>query len=188
MPGTPKEGLGSRTPLQTPPMSETSSASEKSLGLSNTSRTGKIAPPTSGLNGHQASGDQDRPLHLLFLGSSLGNFDRASAVPFLSSLPLRAGKGDTLLLGLDGRPAAEGTTADGQPDYSAGKAQVERAYNDAKGITRDFIMHGLAVADAELRGLSLEQAKARNNDTKIIDDSKWEYASRYNVRMGAWGG
>lgn len=39
------------------------------------------------------------PLHILFLGTTLGNFTRSEAVEFLKSLPLRAGQGDTLLLG-----------------------------------------------------------------------------------------
>lgn len=49
-------------------------------------------------------------------------------IGFLSRLPLRAGSGDTLLLGLDG---------------DNGKELVEKAYNDSKGITKDFIMNGL---------------------------------------------
>ena len=40
----------------------------------------------------------DSPLHILFLGSSLGNFPRGEEIKFLRSLPLRADKGDTLLL------------------------------------------------------------------------------------------
>lgn len=68
------------------------------------------------------------PLHLLFLGSSLGNFSRKEMVGFLSRLPLRPGTGDTLLIGLDG---------------DNGKERIEKAYNDAKGITKDFIMNGL---------------------------------------------
>lgn len=39
------------------------------------------------------------PLHLLFLGTTLGNFTRDEAVEFLKSLPLRPGRGDTLMLG-----------------------------------------------------------------------------------------
>lgn len=42
------------------------------------------------------------PLHFLFLGSSLGNFPRPDAAEFLKNLPLRPGKGDTLLLGTHG--------------------------------------------------------------------------------------
>lgn len=68
------------------------------------------------------------PLHVLFLGSSLGNFSRPEMAKFLLQLPLRPGFGDTLLLGLDG---------------DNGKELVERAYDDSKGVTRAFIMNGL---------------------------------------------
>lgn len=67
------------------------------------------------------------PLHILFLGSSLGNFPRGEDANFLRSLPLRSGSGDTLLLGLD---------HDNDP------AEIELAYDDSLGITRKFIMEG----------------------------------------------
>jgi uncharacterized SAM-dependent methyltransferase len=202
MPGTPEEVGGNKDLPPTPP----DSCDEDGMNDSgkppfdrgmDVSATGKIRQGGGGGGGGcndggvGVQGQEEtttttnvRPLHLLFLGSSLGNFDRSSAVPFLASLPLRPGKGDTLLLGLDGRPAANGTTPTGEPDYSAGKRQVEAAYNDAKGITRDFIMHGLDVADAELRGLSLDSAKNKGQEGRVIDKDKWEYAARYNVPMG----
>lgn len=93
------------------------------------------------------------PLHLLFLGSSLGNFSRGEDVAFLRSLPLRAGSGDTLLLGLD---------HDNDPE------EIERAYNDSKGITRAFIMNGLRGAGRAL------------GDPSLFDESKWEYVGKYN--------
>jgi len=68
------------------------------------------------------------PLHILFLGSSLGNFSRTDMVQFLKQLPLRPGSGDTLLIGLDGHNDKE---------------LIELAYNDPKGITKAFIMNGL---------------------------------------------
>jgi len=67
------------------------------------------------------------PLHILFLGSSLGNFQRGDDANFLRGLPLRPGSGDTLLLGLD---------HDNDP------AEIERAYDDSLGITRKFILQG----------------------------------------------
>ena len=69
------------------------------------------------------------PLHILFLGSSLGNFPRGEDARFLQGLPLRPGSGDTLLLGLD---------------HDNGPAEIERAYNDSLGITRKFIMQGMS--------------------------------------------
>lgn len=102
---------------------------------------------------------EDRPVHFLFLGSSLGNFDRESAAPFLRSLPLRPG--DTLLLGLDGRPAPG----------AQGRRKVEVAYNDPRGHTRAFEEHGWDVAMAEL-GLGKEH--------------KVEFVGRYNEVLGEW--
>lgn len=67
------------------------------------------------------------PLHVMFLGSSLGNFPRGEDSNFLRGLPLRPGSGDTLLLGLD---------HDNDP------AEIELAYNDSLGITRKFTMEG----------------------------------------------
>lgn len=67
------------------------------------------------------------PLHILFLGSSLGNFMRGDDAKFLQGLPLRPGFGDTLLLGLD---------HDNDP------AEIVRAYNDSLGITRQFVIQG----------------------------------------------
>ncbi|WVQ98171.1 hypothetical protein IAU59_005293 [Kwoniella sp. CBS 9459] len=98
-----------------------------------------------------------RPLHFVFLGSSLGNFDRESAAPFLKSLPLK--KGDTLLIGLDGRPAPG-------PE---GKKKVELAYNDPAGHTKAFEEHGWEVVRQEL-GLK--------------DDQGVEFVGRYNEELG----
>ena len=98
-----------------------------------------------------------RPLHYLFLGSSLGNFDRDSAAPFLKSLPLKPG--DTLLLGLDGRP----------PPGEEGKKKVEMAYNDPSGHTRAFEEHGWDVVKKEL---GIDQGPGV------------EFVGRYNEEMG----
>ena len=67
------------------------------------------------------------PLHILFLGSTLGNFSRGDDAKFLRGLPLRPGSGDTLLLGLD---------------HENDPVEIERAYNDSLGITRRFMMQG----------------------------------------------
>jgi hypothetical protein len=98
-----------------------------------------------------------RPLHYLFLGSSLGNFDRQSAAPFLKSLPLKSG--DTLLLGLDGRP----------PPGEEGKRKVEMAYNDPAGHTRAFEEHGWDVVKKEM---GIDQGPGV------------EFVGRYNEEMG----
>jgi len=82
------------------------------------------------------------PLHILFLGSSLGNFSRDDDANFLRGLPLRPGSGDTLLLGLD---------HDNDP------AEIERAYDDSLGITRKFMLQGKSSNPIERRRLILRQ-------------------------------
>ena len=93
------------------------------------------------------------PLHILFLGSSLGNFSRKEGSAFLRSLPLRRGCGDTLLLGLD---------------HCNDAAKIETAYNDPKGYTRKFIMNGLKAAGGIL------------GDENMFNEDNWEYVGKYN--------
>ncbi|KAH9080323.1 DUF323 domain-containing protein [Lactarius deliciosus] len=96
----------------------------------------------------------ETPLHILFLGSSLGNFSRGEDAAFLKALPLRAGKGDTLLLGLD---------------HGTDGPRIERAYNDRAGITRRFILNGLKGAGRAL------------GDESLFAPESWEYVGRYNA-------
>ncbi|KAF7972559.1 hypothetical protein HWV62_17674 [Athelia sp. TMB] len=95
----------------------------------------------------------DPPLHIMFLGPSLGNFDREGGTAFLRPLPLRAGHGDTLLIGLD---------------HDNDAAKIELAYDDPKGHTRNFIMNGLKAAGSTL------------GDENMFDEGKWEYVGKYN--------
>lgn len=96
-----------------------------------------------------------QPLHILFLGSSLGNFARGDDAAFLRSLPLRPGSGDTLLLGMD---------HDNDPKT------IEVAYNDPKGHTRNFIMNGLRSAGRAL------------GDECMFDEDKWDYVNSYEEK------
>ena len=97
----------------------------------------------------------DSPLHILFFGSSLGSFSRGEDSAFLKSLPLRADKGDTLLLGLD---------------HTSDAAKIERAYNDRAGIIGRFVLNGLKVLGRTL------------GDESLFPPEKWEYASRYDAQ------
>ena len=102
-----------------------------------------------------SSSEEIQPsLHILFLGSSLGNFPREGAADFLRSLPLRPGSNDTLLLGLD---------------HDNDKEKIEKAYNDSKGYTANFIYNGLRAASRVL------------GNEKLFDEDKWEYFNRYNI-------
>ncbi len=96
----------------------------------------------------------------MFLGSSLGNFDRVESTKFLSSFPLIPGSSDTLLLGLDGRND---------------KALIERAYNDPEGYTAKFILGGLDVLQETLDA-------EPDGGGSLID--RFEYVGRYNVELG----
>jgi L-histidine Nalpha-methyltransferase / hercynylcysteine S-oxide synthase len=96
----------------------------------------------------------DTPVHLLFLGSSLGMFSRGEAAEFLKALPLRAGSGDTLLLGLD---------------HCTDDVRIVRAYNDHRGITCRFILNGLKNAGRTL------------GDESLFPEEKWEYVGQYNA-------
>lgn len=127
--------------LSPSPTSATSSAS--SISDSDTS------PPSS-------PDDVQPPLHILFLGSTLGNFNRTASADFLRSLPLRPGSGDTLLLGLD---------------HDNDKQVIEKAYNDPAGHTKVFIMNGLKAAGRAL------------GDENMFDENKWEYVNNYNTEM-----
>ncbi|KAJ1310024.1 hypothetical protein OPQ81_006778 [Rhizoctonia solani] len=95
------------------------------------------------------------PIQLLFLGSSIGNFTPDEAVNFLRNLPLRAGSGDTLLLGLDQKNNPE---------------LIRLAYDDPQGYTRAFALNGVKHAEDITGGL--------------IDSSKWSYVEKYNATIG----
>jgi len=99
------------------------------------------------------------PLHIMFLGSSLGNFTRGDDAAFLKAFPLRPGSRDTLLLGLD---------------HGNDKDRIEKAYNDSRGITRDFILNGL------------KNAGRTFGDENLFDEDKWEYIGRYNEEESAY--
>jgi L-histidine N-alpha-methyltransferase len=76
-------------------------------------------------------------LLVLFLGSSIGNFDRGEAVRFLRGVHERLRPGDALLLGADlVKPAS----------------QLVAAYDDAAGVTAAFNLNLLARINRELGG------------------------------------
>ncbi|KAJ3534821.1 hypothetical protein NMY22_g6757 [Coprinellus aureogranulatus] len=137
------------------PISSGSSSSDSGSDLSDPEAS--PPSPTSSeehlLSPSVSSPGQPTTLHIMFLGSSIGNFSREGAASFLQSLPLRAGEGDTLLLGLD---------------HDNDKGKIEVAYNDKQGYTKKFIMNGLKVA-----GRSLGQEDLFNEDD-------WEYVNCYN--------
>ena len=75
------------------------------------------------------------PLMLLFLGSSLGNFDRSDTAAFLERIADSLSSGDHLLLGLD---------------LVKDPAVLEAAYNDAAGVSAAFTRNLFARMNREL--------------------------------------
>jgi L-histidine Nalpha-methyltransferase len=74
---------------------------------------------------------------LLFLGSTLGNFDNRDAVSFLHKVRENLNFGDLLLLGLDLKK---------DPDI------IKNAYSDARGVTAEFNFNLLRRINTELGG------------------------------------
>lgn len=80
-----------------------------------------------------------RPALFALLGSTLGNFLPAAAVRLLTRIREAMEPPDRFLLGVDLRPG---------PDKPV--ARLERAYDDARGITAEFNLNILRVLNREL--------------------------------------
>ena len=90
---------------------------------------------------------------IIFLGSSIGNFDPKDAMDFLHSIARYVQKDDLLLIGID---------------LEKDKSILDRAYNDKNGITAKFNFNVLARINRELDG--------------EFNISKFEHKSFYNTR------
>jgi L-histidine Nalpha-methyltransferase len=77
------------------------------------------------------------PRLILWLGSNVGNLHRPEAINFLQEVRGAMTASDSLLVGIDLRKD---------------RAILERAYNDAQGITADFDLNLLARINRELGG------------------------------------
>lgn len=93
---------------------------------------------------------------VLFLGSSLGNFQADEAVAFLREVAASLCDGDLLLLGVDLKK-----------DISV----MEAAYDDAAGVTAQFSLNLLERMNRQL-GMN-------------FDPSQWKFRSFYDPREGA---
>lgn len=80
--------------------------------------------------------EQEARALVLFLGSNVGNFDRAEARDFLRRVRASLRRGDALLLGADLKKEA---------------ATLEAAYDDPLGVTAAFNLNLLARINRELR-------------------------------------
>lgn len=90
---------------------------------------------------------------VFFPGSTIGNFDRPHRSNLLRSIAAVAGKDGALLLGIDLRKDRQ---------------VLERAYNDAQGITAEFNRNILRVLNRELEA--------------NFDLSQWRHLSIYNEK------
>ncbi len=90
--------------------------------------------------------DRVEPKLVVWLGSNVGNFDRASAARFLARLSSWMGDHDRLLIGIDLRKEA---------------SVLELAYDDPAGVTARFNLNLLARIDREL-GAEFQSAEFRH--------------------------
>ncbi len=81
--------------------------------------------------------EKRRPWLVLWLGSNVGNLDRDAAAQFLGAIRARLGPEDRFLLGVDRRKE---------------KDVLERAYDDAAGVTARFNQNLFRRIDLELGG------------------------------------
>lgn len=88
----------------------------------------------------------DEPIVLLFLGSSIGNFQRAEVVRFLCEVNSRLRPGDFLFLGLDLVKSAD---------------RLVPAYSDRRGVTAEFNYNLLDRLNREL-GANFDRTKFRH--------------------------
>jgi len=98
----------------------------------------------------------ERPKLVIWLGSTIGNLDRRSAVQFVEGLRAGLGADDRVLLGIDLRKD---------------RNTLEDAYNDAAGLTSQFNVNLLERINRELGG--------------EFDPSLFEFVARYDPVSGS---
>ncbi|MES2358219.1 MAG: L-histidine N(alpha)-methyltransferase [Gemmatimonadota bacterium] len=94
-----------------------------------------------------------------FLGSTIGNFTPAAAVELVTSVRKRMAIGDFFLLGIDLRKDP---------------IQVERAYNDSRGVTAEFNRNILNVINNTL---------GANFDTSMFDHNAVYDTDKHRIEM-----
>ena len=112
-----------------------------------------VATYLEGIDRALATRETAAPVLLLFLGSTIGNFNRTEAASFLGSLSKRMQPGDYLLLGAD---------------LVKSRARLISAYDDPIGVTASFNLNLLARINRELDG--------------HFDLGRFVHEARYNER------
>ncbi|EPX71206.1 sulfatase modifying factor 1 [Schizosaccharomyces octosporus yFS286] len=101
-------------------------------------------------------GSSNGQISILYLGSSIGNFNRDSATKFIKSFSDRLAIGDKFLLSFDHRNSAE---------------LVERAYDDSTRVTETFEKNILTSAN-------------RVFGEDLFNENDWDYVSKYEEDLG----
>lgn len=114
--------------------------------------------------------DRVEPKLVLWLGSNVGNFDRAAAARFLARLSSWMGEHDRLLIGIDLRKE---------------KHVLDRAYDDPAGVTARFNLNLLARIDRELGG-SFHQARFRHVAAYDASAGRVEMFLESEVEQDVW--
>lgn len=115
------------------------------------------------------------PKLVLWLGSNVGNFERPEAAAFLDELREGLSRDDRLLLGVDLRKDAR---------------VLERAYDDAAGVTARFNLNLLERINRELAGtfdLAAFRHLARYDEPEGRVEMHLECLRDQRVRIGALG-
>ncbi len=115
------------------------------------------------------------PALLLFLGSTIGNFNRTQATSFLAQIRKRMQPGDYLLLGAD---------------LVKPRAKLLRAYDDPIGVTAAFNLNLLARINRELDGhfeLSQFAHQARYNEPRSRIEMHLVSRIAQKIRIDALG-
>ncbi len=118
---------------------------------------------------------RSEPALVMFLGSSLGNFDPLTSYRFLQTVRRLLAPGDHLLLGAD---------------LDKPQAQLRAAYDDALGVTAAFNLNVLRRMNRELGAdfeLSLFQHQVRFDDTRRNVEMHIESLCDQTIHFGAGG-
>ena len=149
-------------------------ACEKELGqIDLVSIVGYEQPYVEGLRAVAQGRDEGDHLLALFLGSTIGNFDRPAGEEFLREVCQTLQTGDALLLGTD---------------LEKDIPTQLRAYDDAAGVTAAFNMNLLARINRELGGdfdLSTFRHEARWNAAERRIEMHLRSERRQTVRIRA---
>lgn len=124
---------------------------------------------------HRVDQGVDRPRLILWLGSSIGNLHRPEAAAFLRHVRATMRPKDRLLVGIDLRKDP---------------AVLQRAYDDAQGVTARFNLNILARINRELEGqfdLGTFRHRARYDDAAGRIEMYLVSTQSHDVRIGRLG-